>query len=218
MSNQNFIFNLGGTTMIYDPLLRNLSEKMLKPLDELLEEFDNYIIFGKADGRDDTGKVVKVSSTCPSIKCGDIIHFQPSKPKYFNENPVFGLIFAFECSVHIDPPKPKKETVHTKNLNNAAKSMKLVADWFELDPEIAMEGIKFLNQKIKMRCKLIDMGYHSKGQRKHVHDALSLFSRQIKSLGPQGAADDAAEKYKMPAKTLKSLKGFGNVLYRDPFK
>ena len=94
----------------------------------------------------------------------------------------------------------------------------MITKLFDIDPESTMEQLKYMNEKIRMRNKLIEEGYETKEQRKLVHAALKYCARNIKSKGSDGAAEDTAEKYRIEAKKIKHLRGFHNRLFVNPFK
>jgi hypothetical protein len=204
--------------MYVEEVLKAISKHLNKSIDEVLEIYQGSFLFVPHNEDPKIGKVVKECEYMNDIKLKELIFVENAEYLEINDDLIGITTDIFKVYKYNIPKPKKKETKKEATGHNIAKAVKLVAEWFELDPDYAMDQIKFANEKIKMRNKLIKLGFETKEQRKYVHNAIKNCNRRIKELGVQGAAEDTAEKYKIEAKLIKHIRGFQNNLFANPFK
>jgi hypothetical protein len=203
--------------MYHQESLQILADIQKTTIDQILNKYKGSILYIAIQEDENKGHVIK-DMKGSDIKVLDVINTRNPDIIQVGKNRI-GIVTELLNTTRIIVPKPKKkETKKELNGKNILTAVKMITQLFEIDPESTMEQLKFMNEKIRMRNKLIEKGYETKEQRKYVHDALKYCAKNIKSKGSEGAAEDTAEKYRIETKLIKHLRGFQSRLFVNPFK
>ena len=158
-------------------------------------------------------------------------HFKVRDPIYINgsveeyiklkHDQVVAVINPLNVSkIDLSSNKEKKKVENKKELNekNLMTAMNITLEIMKADPEMAMNQLMSINEKVKTAAKLKELGYKTKEERKYIHDAIRYYKSKIKELGINGAAEDTAEKYLVDASFIKKINGFQNKQKQNRFK
>jgi len=204
--------------LYHEETLNGLSNYLNKSVEDILLEFENYIMFVIDLSKPHKGRIFKNHKDC-KFEVADRV-FVEDYSLYGNEN-IFGFAFPGEArrlwDMEKDEPKyvekvtPKKK-VAPKQSNmpiedSFVKMVQVLAKLYKLNPRLTLTSVKAMNKKIVVNSKIRKTypNRTSKEEIRYIYEAIESFDKNLMNLDYNGNLDRVCESFKLVRRDLHGI-------------